>query len=89
MIPEEAEKYTVRLDKNVDPNVDSSINKSIVSVVAKTHERISAAANVAIHADRFDDYDRRKQWNEWALETYREVTQGRSVVPRPLFILLL
>ncbi|KAF9356434.1 hypothetical protein BGX34_009934 [Mortierella sp. NVP85] len=76
MIPEGEEKYTVRLDKDVDPGADtSSINKSIIKVVAKAHERISAAANVAIHADRFDDYDRRKQWNEWALQTYRDVTQ--------------
>jgi hypothetical protein len=81
MIPEAEEKYTVRLDKDVDPSEDApNINKSIVKVVAKAHERTSAAANVAIHADRFDDYDRRKQWNEWALQTYRDVTQGRSAV---------
>ncbi|KAF9945952.1 hypothetical protein BGZ72_000828, partial [Mortierella alpina] len=62
-IPEGEEKHVVRLDA-----------KSIEKVAAKEHEMISAAANVAIHADRFEEYDRRKQWNTWALDTYRQVT---------------
>ncbi|KAI1321344.1 hypothetical protein EDD11_006681 [Mortierella claussenii] len=63
-IPEGEEKHVVRLDA-----------KSIEKVGAKEHEKVSAAANVALHADRFEEYDRRKQWNTWALETYRQVTQ--------------
>ncbi|CAO3565487.1 unnamed protein product [Mortierella alpina] len=62
-IPEGEEKHVVRLDA-----------KSIEKVPAKEHEMVSAAANVALHADRFEEYDRRKQWNTWALETYRQVT---------------
>ncbi|KAF9573811.1 hypothetical protein EC968_007882 [Mortierella alpina] len=62
-IPEGEEKHVVRLDA-----------KSIEKVAAKEHEMVSAAANVALHADRFDEYDRRKQWNTWALEIYRQVT---------------
>ncbi|KAF9935871.1 hypothetical protein BGZ67_002896 [Mortierella alpina] len=61
-IPEGEEKHVVRLDA-----------KSIEKVAAKEHEMVSAAANVALHADRFEEYDRRKQWNSWALETYRQV----------------
>ncbi|KAF9905088.1 hypothetical protein EC991_002041 [Linnemannia zychae] len=64
MIPEGEEKHVVRLDA-----------KSIEKVGAKEHEMVSAAANVALHADRFEEYDRRKQWNTWAMETYRQVTQ--------------
>ncbi|KAF9135594.1 hypothetical protein BGW39_001920 [Mortierella sp. 14UC] len=64
MVPEGEEKHVVRLDA-----------KSIEKVAAKEHEMVSAAANVALHADRFEEYDRRKQWNTWALETYRQVTQ--------------
>ncbi|KAG0364894.1 hypothetical protein BGX24_004410 [Mortierella sp. AD032] len=64
MIPEGEEKHVVKLDA-----------KSIEKVAAKEHEMVSAAANVALHADRFEEYDRRKQWNTWALETYRQVTQ--------------
>jgi hypothetical protein len=67
LIPEGEEKHVVRLDA-----------KSIEKVNAKEHERVSAAANVALHADRFEEYDRRKQWNTWALETYRQVTKGRK-----------
>ncbi|KAF9278523.1 hypothetical protein BGZ68_008511 [Mortierella alpina] len=63
-IPEGEEKHVVRLDA-----------KSIEKVPAKEHEMVSAAANVALHADRFEEYDRRKQWNTWALETYRQVTE--------------
>ncbi|KAI9240948.1 MAG: hypothetical protein BYD32DRAFT_113427 [Podila humilis] len=62
-IPEGEEKHVVRLDA-----------KSIEKVLAKPHEMISAAANVALHADRFEDYERRKMWNTWALETYQKVT---------------
>ncbi|KAF9960348.1 hypothetical protein BGZ70_008632 [Mortierella alpina] len=62
-IPEGEEKHVVRLDA-----------KSIEKVPAKEHEMVSAAANVALHADRFEEYDRRKQWNTWALEIYRQVT---------------
>ena len=65
MVPEREEKHVVRLDA-----------KSIEKVGAKEHEMVSAAANVALHADRFEEYERRKKWNTWALETYREVTQG-------------
>ncbi|KAF9171966.1 hypothetical protein BGX20_006596, partial [Mortierella sp. AD010] len=65
LIPEGEEKHVVRLDA-----------KSIEKVNAKEHEMISAAANVALHADRFDEYERRKEWNTWALETYRKVTEG-------------
>ncbi|KAF9336846.1 hypothetical protein BG006_007217 [Podila minutissima] len=61
-IPEGEEKHVVRLDA-----------KSIEKVLAKPHEMISAAANVALHADRFEDYERRKMWNTWALETYQKV----------------
>ncbi|KAF9136198.1 hypothetical protein BGX30_011311 [Mortierella sp. GBA39] len=64
MVPEGEEKHVVRLDA-----------KSIEKVGAKEHEMVSAAANVALHADRFEEYERRKKWNTWALETYREVTQ--------------
>ncbi|KAG0291945.1 hypothetical protein BGZ96_004690 [Linnemannia gamsii] len=64
MVPGEEEKHVVRLDA-----------KSIEKVGAKEHEMVSAAANVALHADRFEEYDRRKKWNTWALETYRKVTQ--------------
>ncbi|KAG0317171.1 hypothetical protein BGZ97_005821 [Linnemannia gamsii] len=64
MVPEGEEKHVVRLDA-----------KSIEKVGAKEHEMVSAAANVALHADRFEEYDRRKKWNTWALETYRQVTQ--------------
>ncbi|KAF9208508.1 hypothetical protein BGZ49_008592 [Haplosporangium sp. Z 27] len=64
LIPEGEEKHVVRLDA-----------KSIEKVGAKEHEMVSAAANVAIHADRFDEYERRKQWNTWGLETYRSVTE--------------
>lgn len=67
MVPEGEEKHVVRLDA-----------KSIEKVGAKEHEMVSAAANVALHADRFDEYDRRKKWNTWALETYRQVTRGRN-----------
>ncbi|KAF9195467.1 hypothetical protein BGZ51_000042 [Haplosporangium sp. Z 767] len=63
LIPEGEEKHVVRLDA-----------KSIEKVGAKEHEMVSAAANVALHADRFEEYERRKQWNTWALETYRQVT---------------
>ncbi|KAF9095881.1 hypothetical protein BGX23_012427 [Mortierella sp. AD031] len=63
-IPEGEEKHVVRLDA-----------KSIEKVGAKEHEMVAAAANVALHADRFEEYDRRKRWNTWALETYRQVTQ--------------
>ncbi|KAG0088939.1 hypothetical protein BGZ92_005525 [Podila epicladia] len=62
IIPEGEEKHVVRLDA-----------KSIEKVLAKPHEMISAAANVALHADRFEDYERRKMWNTWALETYQKV----------------
>ncbi|KAF9150202.1 hypothetical protein BG015_007999 [Linnemannia schmuckeri] len=64
MIPKGEEKHVVRLDA-----------KSIEKVGAKEHEMVSAAANVALHADRFEEYERRKKWNTWALETYRQVTQ--------------
>ncbi|KAF9347132.1 hypothetical protein BGX26_001378 [Mortierella sp. AD094] len=64
LIPEGEEKHVVRLDA-----------KSIEKVGAKEHEMASAAANVALHADRFDEYERRKKWNTWALETYRKVTE--------------
>jgi hypothetical protein len=67
MVPEGEEKHVVRLDA-----------KSIEKVGAKEHEMVSAAANVALHADRFEEYDRRKKWNTWALETYRQVTQGKN-----------
>lgn len=83
MIPEGEEKHIVRLDKSEDPNADTpdttNANKTIVKVNAKVHEKTSAAANVAIHADRFEHYEHRKRWNEWALQTYRGVTQGKSV----------
>ncbi|KAI8603340.1 hypothetical protein EDD21DRAFT_37460 [Dissophora ornata] len=62
LIPTGEEKHVVRLDA-----------KSIEKVGAKGHEIVTAAANVALHADRFEEYDRRKQWNTWAMETYREV----------------
>lgn len=54
--------------------------KSIEKVLAKPHEMISAAANVALHADRFEDYERRKMWNTWALETYQKVTAGMDML---------
>ncbi|KAF8940205.1 hypothetical protein BGZ47_007829 [Haplosporangium gracile] len=64
MVPEGEERHVVRLDA-----------KSIEKVGAKEHEMVSAAANVALHADRFEEYERRKKWNTWALESYRQVTQ--------------
>ncbi|KAF9436468.1 hypothetical protein BGZ76_003899 [Entomortierella beljakovae] len=64
LIPNGEEKHVVRLDA-----------KSIEKVGAKEDEMVSTAANVAIHADRFDEYERRKKWNTWALETYRKVTE--------------
>ncbi|KAF9931987.1 hypothetical protein FBU30_009166 [Linnemannia zychae] len=64
LVPKGEEKHVVRLDA-----------KSIEKVDAKEHEMIHAATNVALHADRFDDYDRRKHWNTWALDIYRQVTQ--------------
>lgn len=67
-IPEGEEKHVVRLDA-----------KSIEKVLAKPHEMISAAANVALHADRFEDYERRKMWNTWALETYQKVAAGMKM----------
>ncbi|KAF9919978.1 hypothetical protein BGZ65_011646, partial [Modicella reniformis] len=88
MVPEGEEKHVVRLDKVTNADSDTTTtttttttathaktSKKVVKVSVKEHERISAAANIAIHADRFEDYDRRKQWNEWALQTYREVTR--------------
>ncbi|KAG0052320.1 hypothetical protein BGZ83_002760 [Gryganskiella cystojenkinii] len=64
LIPEGEEKHVVRLD-----------SKSIEKVGAKEHEMVSVAANVALHADRFEEYDQRKKWNTWALDTYRTVTR--------------
>lgn len=81
MITPDEEKHVVRLNKPSDSKDDdtaadsTNTNVTMTKVNTKTHERTSAAANIAIHADRFDDYDRRKQWNEWALQTYRQVTQ--------------
>ncbi|KAG0333997.1 hypothetical protein BG004_000602 [Podila humilis] len=65
LIPETAEKSVVKLDSQ----------KSIVKVLTKPYEMISAAANVALHADRFQDYERRKMWNTWALETYQKLAK--------------
>ncbi|KAF9412378.1 hypothetical protein BGZ94_001062 [Podila epigama] len=65
LIPEGEEKHIVRLD-----------SKSIEKVLAKPHEMVTSAANVALHADRFEDYERRKMWNRWALETYQKVVAG-------------
>ena len=67
LIPQGEEKHVVRLD-----------SKSIEKVGAKEHEMVSAAANVALHADRFEEYDQRKKWNTWALDTYRTVTKGKA-----------
>lgn len=65
LIPDGEERYAVRIE-----------TKSIEMVNAKEHEMTSSAANVALHGDRFSEYARRKSWNNWALETYRKVTEG-------------
>ncbi|KAF9579166.1 hypothetical protein BGW38_004679, partial [Lunasporangiospora selenospora] len=78
LIPDGDEKYIVRIEQEDDDETDD-VNKAkstLEKVSTKLSEMNSAAANVALHADRMDDYEPRKQWNEWALKTYRQVTEG-------------
>ncbi|KAF9163023.1 hypothetical protein DFQ26_003025 [Actinomortierella ambigua] len=61
-VPEGAEKHIVGSDM-----------KTIEKVPLKPHEMIHAASTVALHADRFDDYERRTKWNAWAMKTLEAV----------------
>ncbi|KAG0235546.1 hypothetical protein BGW42_005159 [Actinomortierella wolfii] len=61
-VPEGAEKHVVASDM-----------KTIEKVPLKAHEMIHAASTVALHADRFEDYERRKKWNDWAMDIYEAV----------------
>ncbi|KAF9977765.1 hypothetical protein BGZ73_004989 [Actinomortierella ambigua] len=61
-VPEGAEKHIVGADM-----------KTMEKVALKPHEMIHAATTVALHADRFEDYERRKKWNSWAMDTLEAV----------------